>query len=184
MPFLRYKNAVRTSQETDCVSTSEPNLLMLYKIWVFHDGDYEECLLLRFKNPVRSSQETHYVSAIEFSPLMLCKIWGFHGCDYEKCLLVGFKTPVCTSQETHYISATEPSRLMLCKIWGSDGGDYEECRLLGLIPHSIPRRKHIKSLLQNPTGECCVGFEVFIAVIMKNAVFWHMARFGLFPPWR
>jgi hypothetical protein len=57
---------------------------MLFKIWGFHGGDYEECRLLGYKNPVRTSQETHYVSATEPSPLMLCKIWGFHGGDYEE----------------------------------------------------------------------------------------------------
>jgi hypothetical protein len=40
------------------VSATELSLLMLYKIWGFHGGDYEACRLLRYKNPVRTSQET------------------------------------------------------------------------------------------------------------------------------
>jgi hypothetical protein len=62
--------------------------LMLYKIWGFHGGDYEECRLLGYKTPVRISQEKHYVSATESNRLMLCKNWGFHGSDYEECHLV------------------------------------------------------------------------------------------------
>jgi hypothetical protein len=38
---------------------------MLYKIWGYKGGDYEEYRLLRYKNPVRTSEETHYVSATE-----------------------------------------------------------------------------------------------------------------------
>jgi hypothetical protein len=129
--LLRYKNLVRTSQETYYVSATESSQLMLCKIWGFHSGDYEECRLLGYKNPVHTSQETHYVSATESSQLMLCKIWGFHGGDYEECHLLEYKNPVHTSQETHYVSATESSQLMLCKIWGFHGGDYEEWRLLG-----------------------------------------------------
>jgi hypothetical protein len=88
--LLRYKNPVRTSQETHYVSATESNQLMLCNIWGFHGGDCEECPLLGYKNPVRTSQETHYVSATESSQLMLCKIWGFHGTDYEECYLLGF----------------------------------------------------------------------------------------------
>jgi hypothetical protein len=57
---------------------------MLYKIWGFHGGDYEECRLLGYKNPVRTSQETHYASVIMSSRLILCNIWDSHGGDYEK----------------------------------------------------------------------------------------------------
>jgi hypothetical protein len=44
--LLGYKNPVRTSQETHYVSATESSQLMLYKIWGFHGGDYEECRLL------------------------------------------------------------------------------------------------------------------------------------------
>jgi hypothetical protein len=71
--LLRYKNPVRTSQETNYVSTTEPSRLMLCKIWGFHGGDCEECRLLGYKNPVLTSQETHYITATESSRLMLCK---------------------------------------------------------------------------------------------------------------
>jgi hypothetical protein len=47
--FLRYKNQVRTSQETHYVSATESNQWMLCKIWGFHGGDYEECRLLGYK---------------------------------------------------------------------------------------------------------------------------------------
>jgi hypothetical protein len=104
---------------------------VMFKIWGFHGGDYEEWRLLGYKNQVRISQETHYVSATESSQLMLCNIWGFQRGDYEECHLLGYKNPVRTSHETHYVSTTEPSQLMLCKIWGFQSGDYEECRLLG-----------------------------------------------------
>jgi hypothetical protein len=114
--LLRYKNPVRTSQETYYFSAAEPSRLMLSKIWGFHGGDYEECRLLGYRNPVRTSQETYYFSATEPSLLMLCKIWGFHRGDNEECRLLGYKNPVRTSQETHYCSAAEPSRLMLWKI--------------------------------------------------------------------
>jgi hypothetical protein len=90
--LLGYKHPVRTSQETNYVSSTEPIRLMLCKIWDFYGGDYEECRLLGYKNPVRTSQETHYVSATEPSQLLLCKIWCFHGGDYEECRLLGYKT--------------------------------------------------------------------------------------------
>jgi hypothetical protein len=44
--LLRYRNQVRTSQETHYFSATEPSRLMLCKIWGFHGGDYEECRLL------------------------------------------------------------------------------------------------------------------------------------------
>jgi hypothetical protein len=71
------------------VSATEPSRLMLCKIWGFHGGDYEECLLLGYKSPVRTSQETHYVSATEHSRLMLCKTLQFYSGDYEDCRLLG-----------------------------------------------------------------------------------------------
>jgi hypothetical protein len=86
--LLGYKNQVRTSQETHYVSAINLCRLMLWKIWGFHGGDYEECSLLGYKNPVRTSQETHYFSTTESSQLMLCKIWGFHCSDYEECRLL------------------------------------------------------------------------------------------------
>jgi hypothetical protein len=118
MPSSVIQNPVCNPQDTHYVSATESSLLILYKIWCSHGGDYEECRLLGYKIPVRTSQETHYVSATESSHLMLCKIWGFRGLDYEECRLLGYKIPVRTSHETHYVSATESSLLMLCKIWG------------------------------------------------------------------
>jgi hypothetical protein len=47
--LLEYTRQVRTSQETHYVSTTESGQLMLYKIWGFHGGDYEECRLLEYK---------------------------------------------------------------------------------------------------------------------------------------
>jgi hypothetical protein len=99
--LLRYKNPVRTSQNTHYVSATEPSRETLCKIWGFHGGDYEECRLLRYKNPVRTSQKTHYVSTTEPSRVMLCRIRGFHGGDYEECRLLRYKNPVRTSQKTH-----------------------------------------------------------------------------------
>jgi hypothetical protein len=87
---LGYKNSVRTSQETNYFSATEPSLSILCKVWCFHGGDYEECPL-GHKNPVLTSQETYYFSATESSRLKLCKIWGFHG-DYEECRLLGCYT--------------------------------------------------------------------------------------------
>jgi hypothetical protein len=61
-----YKKSVRTSQETHCVSATEPSPLMLSKICDFHDRDYEECRLLGYRNPVRTSQKTlHFRNRIE-----------------------------------------------------------------------------------------------------------------------
>jgi hypothetical protein len=42
---LGYKNPVRTSQETHCVSATAPIRLMLCKTSDFHGGDYGECFL-------------------------------------------------------------------------------------------------------------------------------------------
>jgi hypothetical protein len=86
--LLEYKNPVRTSHETHYVSATETWRLMLWKIWDFHDEDYEECRLLGYKNPVRTSQETHYISAKESSRLMLCKISAFQGGDYRNVIFV------------------------------------------------------------------------------------------------
>jgi hypothetical protein len=127
------------------------------KIWGFHGGNYEECLLLGYKSPVPTSQETHYVSATETSLLMLCKIWGFHGCDYEECLLLGYKTPVPT-----YVSTTETSRLILCKIWGFHGCDYEECILLGYkTPVCTSQETHYVSATESSQLMLCKiwGFD-------------------------
>jgi hypothetical protein len=44
--LLRYKNPVRTSQETHYVSATESSQLMLCKIRGFHGSDYEELRLL------------------------------------------------------------------------------------------------------------------------------------------
>jgi hypothetical protein len=46
--LLGYKNPVRTSQDTNYVSATEPSQLMLCKIWGFHGGGYEECRLLEW----------------------------------------------------------------------------------------------------------------------------------------
>jgi hypothetical protein len=88
LSLLRYRNSVRTSQETHYFSATESSRLILYKNWDIHGRDYEECRLLGYRNPVRTSQETHYVSATEPSRLMLCKFWSFQGGDYEKCCLL------------------------------------------------------------------------------------------------
>jgi hypothetical protein len=48
--LLGYKNTVRTSQETHCVSATEPSRLKLCEIWEFHGGDYEEWRLLECYN--------------------------------------------------------------------------------------------------------------------------------------
>jgi hypothetical protein len=88
-PSSGIKNPVPTSEGTNYVSATEPNRLMLCKIWGFHGGDYEECRILGHKNPVRTSRETHYVSVTEPSRLILCKICGFHGGDYEEFRLRG-----------------------------------------------------------------------------------------------
>jgi hypothetical protein len=87
--LLRYKNAIRTWQQTHYVSTTQSSQLMLYKIWGFHGGDYEEWRILGYINPIRTWKETHYIPAIESSQLMLRKIWGFYCSDYEECLLLG-----------------------------------------------------------------------------------------------
>jgi hypothetical protein len=42
-------NPVRTSEETNYFSTTESSRLMLYKIFGFHGGDYEEYCLLGYK---------------------------------------------------------------------------------------------------------------------------------------
>jgi hypothetical protein len=49
--LLRYKNPVRTSQETHYVSVTESNRLMLCKIWGFHGSDYEECRFVGCYDP-------------------------------------------------------------------------------------------------------------------------------------
>jgi hypothetical protein len=38
----------------------------------------------------------------------------------------------------------------------------------------VPNKEHITSPLQNSAGYYCVRFEVFTAVIMKNAVSWEV----------
>jgi hypothetical protein len=43
---LGYKSPVRTSQETNYVSATETSRLVLFNIWGFHGGDYEEYRLL------------------------------------------------------------------------------------------------------------------------------------------
>jgi hypothetical protein len=83
--LLGYKNPVRTSQETQYVSATEPSRLMLFKIWGFHGDDYVICCILGYKTSVHTSQETHFVSATETSWLILCKIWRFNGDEYKEC---------------------------------------------------------------------------------------------------
>jgi hypothetical protein len=47
--LVGYKTPVRTSQETNNVSATEPSQVLLSKFWGFHGGDYEECRLLAYK---------------------------------------------------------------------------------------------------------------------------------------
>jgi hypothetical protein len=47
--LLRYKKAVRTTQEKHYVSATNLDLLMLCKILCFHRGNYEEYRLLAYK---------------------------------------------------------------------------------------------------------------------------------------
>jgi hypothetical protein len=47
--FWDKKNSVHTSQETHYFSATEPNQLILCKIWGFHSCDYEKCRLLAYK---------------------------------------------------------------------------------------------------------------------------------------
>jgi hypothetical protein len=46
-------------------------------------------------------------------------------------------------------------------------------------PQFVPHRRHITSPLQSPAGLCYVRFEVFMAVSMKNAIFWDVSRVAL-----
>jgi hypothetical protein len=87
--LLWYENLVRTSQETYCVSDTEPSRLILCTILGFYGGDYEERHLLGYKNTDLTSQETYYASTTKSSQLTLCKIWGFQESDYEKFRLLG-----------------------------------------------------------------------------------------------
>jgi hypothetical protein len=83
--LLGYKNPPRTSQETRCVSVTEPSLLMLCKIRGFHGGDYEECRVLGYEIPLRTSQGTQCASATE--PCGSCKNRCFGGTNQEeKCI--------------------------------------------------------------------------------------------------
>jgi hypothetical protein len=106
--LLGYKIPVRTSQETSD-SAREPSPLMLFKIWSFQCGDYEECWFLGYKAPVRTSQETHYVSATEPSRLMLSKIWGFHGGHYEGCRLLWCYAVWLLYEPTFHRNVSPPS---------------------------------------------------------------------------
>jgi hypothetical protein len=85
-----YKNPIRTSQETHCVSARESPQLMLFKISGLQGSDYEEYRLLGYRNPVRTAQGTHYVFAPDLSRLMLYKILGVHGGHYEEGRLFGY----------------------------------------------------------------------------------------------
>jgi hypothetical protein len=40
--------------------------------------------------------------------------------------------------------------------------------------HFVLHRRHITSPLHSPANQCHVRFEVFTAVIIKNAVFWNI----------
>jgi hypothetical protein len=42
----------------------------------------------------------------------------------------------------------------------------------------VPHRRHITSPLQSPADYCYVRIEVFMAVTMKNVVFWDMTPCG------
>jgi hypothetical protein len=49
MPFFGYRNPFRTSQETHYFSATELSQVMLCRVCVFYEGDYEECRLLGYK---------------------------------------------------------------------------------------------------------------------------------------
>jgi hypothetical protein len=131
------------SRILDTGNTTMQATNVLYKIWGFHGGDYEEWVFWDITT-LFVLHRRHYVSVTESSRFRLCRIWGFHGCDYEECRLLGYKNPVRTTQETHYFSATEPGQLMLCKIWGFHGGDYEELKngVFWVVTPCEPRRHH------------------------------------------
>jgi hypothetical protein len=70
---------------------------------------------------------------------------------------------------------------MLCKIWGFHGGDYEKCRLLGYkTPVFTSRETYYFSATEPSRYVRCmyVRYENFVAVTMKNAVFWDDTQCG------
>jgi hypothetical protein len=152
--LLGYKNPVRTSQETHYVSATEPNRLLLCKIWGFHGGNYEEHHLLGYENLVPTSQETYYVSATDPSRLMLYKIRGFHDDDYKECrifgMLYGVALVITDVSETLYSSETsvltratltsqktaffiEDTMFQKLNLFPSTGEKRETSTLLGLL---------------------------------------------------
>jgi hypothetical protein len=102
---LKYKNLIRTSQETHYVSATETNRLMLFRetVAVYCENHTEHT------DTVRTSQETHYVSTTEPNRLMLFGDTVAVYCENH----TEHTDTVRTSQETYYISTTEPNRLML-----------------------------------------------------------------------
>jgi hypothetical protein len=50
--LLGYKKPVRTLQETNYISATDPSQLILRKIWSFHGCDYGECRLLGYYSQV------------------------------------------------------------------------------------------------------------------------------------
>jgi hypothetical protein len=73
-----YKNLVRTSQETNYISATKPNRLMLFRetVDVYCENHTKNTDTLYgqnavYINPVRTSQETHYISAKKPNRLML-----------------------------------------------------------------------------------------------------------------
>jgi hypothetical protein len=63
-------------------------------------------------------------------------------------------------------------------IWGFHGGDYEENRLLGYKnPRSTSQETHYISATEHSQSMLCKIWG-FMAVTMKNVVFWHVSTCG------
>jgi thioredoxin-related protein len=103
--LLIYKNSVRTSQETQYVSATELNRLMLFGETVaVYCEDHT-----KHTDTVRTPQETHYVSATEPNRLMLFGETVAVYCENHTKHTDTVRTP----QETHYVSVTKINWLLL-----------------------------------------------------------------------
>jgi hypothetical protein len=109
---------------------------------------------------VRPSQETHYVSSTESTRSMLFEETVAVYCEtrtehtdtlrgYFSSYLIGNTLRLLYRE--HPVNAVRGNSR--CLLWDPYGTHRYTERLLQLVPH----RKHITSLLQSPTGHCCLG---------------------------
>jgi hypothetical protein len=128
---------------------------MLFKIWGFHGGDYEDVVFWDIESQFILHWR-HITSPLQ-SPASKCYVrFVFTSVTMKNAVFGDIKTQFLPHRR--HITSTEPSQLMLCKIWGFHGGDYGDCRLLGSYAMCLSWNPTFRRKLAPPSsGKARIG---------------------------